>query len=270
MILILTPTLGESRFLAETVASVESLRVQKRHLLVAPADKMESLKKQFPGCEVVEDAGREGGLYGALNAGLRAAGTGWSWFTYINDDDVLGRDFERLAQTHTAGSGLRRISYGDVAMIDERGRRHGLISVEKSPGRFVPLLHAGVNPVSQLGMIFGRELLDDVGEFRPDWRLCGDQDFWLRALKSGYSFNYHAGEAGCFRLRSGQLSSDAARMREEMREVTLSHFPDRPPASEISSAVWRFRLRNAPRRLRRMLTTGLRSNAAMLSAGRDA
>ncbi|ATC62591.1 hypothetical protein CMV30_00595 [Nibricoccus aquaticus] len=268
MILILTPTLGESRFLAETVASVESLRIAKRHVLVAPEPKVQSLRKQFAGCEVVADAGREGGLYGALNAGLQAAGHGWDCFTYINDDDVLGGDFQGIAKAHTRCA-PRSISYGDVAMIDEDGKRHGLISVEKSSRRFVALLHAGINPVSQLGMVFGRDLVSECGGFRPEWRLCGDQEFWLRALKSGYSFNYFEGEVGCFRLRPGQLSADTARMQEEMRRVTLSHFPERPSALDIFSATWKFRLGNMPRRIRRMLATGFRSNAAMLSAGRS-
>ena len=264
MILVLTPTLGTSAFIEETCASVAAVMLPKRHVLVCPEAKIAELRARFPACEVVADAGREGGLYGALNAGLAAAGA-WDWFTYINDDDTLGRDFATFAERHMRADNERVIGYGDVSLRDEARRRLGVMSVEKNPARFVPLLDAGVSPVSQQGMLFSRAVVDALGGYRPQWRLCGDQDFWLRALKAGFAFQHFNGEVGCFRVRAGQLSGDVGRVEVEMAAITREQFPEPTTAGKKRAARVAFRARNLRRIAARVSRTGWKTNAELLA-----
>jgi glycosyltransferase involved in cell wall biosynthesis len=264
-LLVITPTLGMSPFLQETRASVAALTMPHRHLLVCPREKMDELRGRFPMCEIVEDAGREGGLYGALNAGIRRAAGDWEWFTFINDDDRLGPGFPRYAAAHIRDGNVDVVGYGDVRMLDESGQNLGLMSVERAASRFVPLLDGGISPVSQQGMIFSRRLVEELGGYHAQWRLCGDQDFWVRALRAGFRFRYYPQEVGAFRIRQGQLSSDGARVREEMDAITRKHFPKRTPWLERTHVRWRFRARNGFRIASRLLRPGGKRNAELLS-----
>ena len=63
---------------------------------------------------MVADAGKEGGLYGALNAGLAATvETPWDWYTYINDDDLLSLGFGEMMTRHDARGDLATVAYGE-------------------------------------------------------------------------------------------------------------------------------------------------------------
>src|ERR1035437_5874504 len=88
-VLIVTPTLADSPFLDATVQSVREQTFAFIHVLAVPAHQVEPVRRRYPHATVVPDAGRAGGIYGALNAALDAAPPGWAWFTYINDDDLL-------------------------------------------------------------------------------------------------------------------------------------------------------------------------------------
>ena len=266
-LLVITPTLGTSRFLEETCASVSAISIPHRHLLVCPRGEMERLKHRFSTCEVAVDGGVEGGLYGALNAGLQAAGEDWEWFTTINDDDRLGCDFSRCAEAHFNAGDERSAGFGDVRLLDEVGRNLGTMSVERDARQWVSLLDAGISPVSQQGMLFSRRVANDLSGYEPRWRLCGDQDFWLRALRADVTFRYYAGEMGCFRIRRGQLSGDLRGVRDEMAAITREHFPQVTPLPVRAVAWWRFRLRNGLRvGIRTILSRG-KSNARLLASG---
>src|SRR4051812_6367293 len=90
-LLVVTPTLGESPFLDQTVASIEAQPLHIEHVIATPGRKVAELAARYPDATVVADAGRLGGIYGAINAGIQAASAKfkWDWFTYINDDDTL-------------------------------------------------------------------------------------------------------------------------------------------------------------------------------------
>ena len=77
VILVVTPTLGESAFLDHTVAAVAALPLSVRHVLSVPAHLVESLQARYPGTSVVADAGRKGGIYGALNVTLSLVPKDW-------------------------------------------------------------------------------------------------------------------------------------------------------------------------------------------------
>ncbi len=258
-VLILTPTLGVSPYLEETVHSVRACRAVANihHILVAPAARLDELKERFPECETAADQGKEGGIYGALNAGLSAAGEGWDWFTYINDDDALdAAGFSRLLEKHCQLQNAATVAYGDILNIDAGGRSLGRMTIEANPRRIPALLQGGISPLGQQGMLFARETVRALGKYRLDFRLCADLDFWARALAGGHRFVYYPWTVGRFRIQPGQLSGDVSLTRREQDRVTHENFPAPVGATARRLASWKYRLCNAPRYLERWRAVG--------------
>ena len=117
-LLVVTPTLGESPFLDQTVASIEAQPLHIRHVISTPGRKVAELAARYPHALVVPDAGRLGGIYGAINAGIQAAKFKWDWFTYINDDDTLLPGFGLVILQNLRDPSPSPVVYGDVELID--------------------------------------------------------------------------------------------------------------------------------------------------------
>jgi hypothetical protein len=267
-LLVVTPTLGLSEYLDDAVRSVTALSFPVRHVLSAPRHVLESLRQRFPHALVVEDAGKQGAIYGAINAAIGTAPPDWSWFTYINDDDLLAQDFERMFLQHLARPKPEPVTYGNVRLIDERGAGIGFLTTERTP-RFIPaVLHAGISPLNQQGMLFRRDVVEALGGFDLKYRLCADLDFWARAMAAGFAFRHYPLEVGRFRLRRGQLSGNVALTRREQDEITHRAFPHMSRARRLF-AKWRYRFFNLPRYFARSRTVGWKTSDQLLEAGKE-
>jgi hypothetical protein len=251
VLLVVTPTLGESAFLDQTVAAVAALPLSIRHVLSVPFPRVEQLQARYPGTQVIADAGRKGGIYGALNVALSLVPKGWDWFTYINDDDLLLPGFGAMTRAHVVRPDPEPVTYGNVEMIDEAGRRLGLITVEPD-ARWIPaLLQQDISPLMQQGMLFHHECVARLQGFDTRYSLCADLDFWLRACAAGERFRYYPEAVAQFRLRSGQLSGNTNLTVSEQRHIVARHLPARLPAWRRHFATLRYRLHNLPRYLER-------------------
>ncbi len=269
-LLVVLPTLGRSQYLHAAAASIRELGFAGMQLVMAcPAERVEELGARFPDFKVVADAGPDGGLYGAINAGLAAARPGWEWFTYLNDDDLLTPAFAETARQHCRVENTNVVAYGDIQLIDRGSRSLGHMTVEKNPYRFRALLQGGISPVGQQGMLFSEPAVRTLGGYRPEIRLCGDLDFWARAYAAGYGFRHYNATVGQFRLQPGQLSGNVAVTKREQDEITGRCFPD--AASPLERWVVRtaFRLRNAGRYVGRWRAVGgwRRSNELLEMGG---
>ncbi len=264
-LLVVTPTLGESVFLEQTLASVAALPVPVLHVLSVPAAKVTLLQARYPHLKVVPDAGKAGAIYGAINAALFAVGReDYGWFTYINDDDVLCPGFGEVVKKHFARANPEPVTYGDVELIDDEGTRTGMITVESNPRWFPPLLQSGISPLMQQGMLFRRDVVEQLREFDTSYRLCADLDFWLRAYASGRKFRYYPVTVAQFRLRSGQLSGNTVLTMREQDEIVARHCPERTSSLQRKVARFRYRLHNLPRYFERVRHRGLRTSYELL------
>jgi len=267
-LLIITPTLGVSRHLEETVRSITSLRIPFLHLLCCPQPVVTKLQDRYPHAVVVADAGPEAGLYGALNIALRAADKeDWQWFTYINDDDALALDFSDVARDHLAQANPEPVVYGDVRMIDEEGGMVFLLTTEPSPRYLPALLRGGISALNQQGMLFRRDVVRELVEFDIRYRICADLDFWARALAAGHRFRYYSTEMGRFRVRRGQLSGDVRLTRREHDEIARRLFPEAGGLLRRFLVKLRYRVRNLSRYLARGRTVGWVSSNTILAGG---
>lgn len=213
-LLVITPTLGRSEWLNDTVASVRRNAPGASHVLVAPPERGEELKAAFPDVVVRPERDRAG-MYAAVNDAV-AAESEWSAVAYLNDDDVLLPGFERVLRWAGAASG---IVYGRVRLIDGRGRRLGAIAVSHFPRLNRSLYAQRLEPVAQQGTVFSRAVWQQLGGFDPEFRRCGDSELLARACVSGIPARYCAAEVAAFRLTAAQLSKDRAAMDLERRRV---------------------------------------------------
>lgn len=268
-LLVVTPTLGESPHLDRTVASIEAQPLHLRHVISTPGRRVAELAARYPQALVVPDAGRLGGIYGAINAGIQAASAKfeWAWFTYINDDDTLLPGFGHAMLQNQRDPEPAPVLYGDVELIDEQGDRISCITTAENPDWIPALLHQGISPLMQQGMAFRRDVVDHLGGFDLRYRLCADLDFWLRAYATGERFRYAPERVAQFRLREGQLSSDTSVTRFEQDSIVARHLPGRSSALRRLCTRLQYRLYNLPRYVERFRTRGLRSSYALLQQG---
>ena len=263
-LLVVTPTLGDSRYLDQTVDSVRAQPLTIRHVLAVPAARVAALQERYPHTLVVPDVGKAGAIYGALNAALAQVPDGWDWFTYINDDDLLLPGFGEMARRHFDLAQPAPVTYGDVGLIDDDDRPLGRITVAPDP-RWIPaLLQQGISPVMQQGMLFHRDTVAWLRGFDLHYRLCADLDFWLRACAAGHRLRYYPVPVAQFRLRRGQLSGATALTEREQEEIVQRLYPARLPAWQRQATRLRYRLHNLPRYLERFRARGIRTSYEML------
>lgn len=214
-LLVVTPTLGVSPWLDDTVASVARLSGDVIHVLVTPVGKVAGLAARYPRVRVVAEPGQ--GMYAAINAGL-AAVPDWDAFTYINDDDLLLPRFAHVAAW--VGAGRAEVAYGGVRLIGTQGRRLGSIPISAVPSLNRLLYAQRIEPVYQHGTVFSRKLVDRIGPFDESFRFCGDSEFIARACVAGATFAcVTLRSVAAFRLRAGQLTKDLPVMQIESDRV---------------------------------------------------
>jgi hypothetical protein len=234
-ILVVTPTLGTSPWLAETVASVAVHSPAGGHVLVAPAAAVATLATQFPHVMVVPEPESRRGMYAAINAGLSAVAE-WDAFTYLNDDDFLLPRFAAVARAAEAAGDRPLLAYGRVRLVDVTGRRLGATPVSPWPRLNRTLYALRLEPVFQQGTVVTWAAWRQVGGFDEALRFCGDSEFLARVCMAGVPAVRIGGEVAAFRLRPGQFTQDRAAMVAERSRV------DAQLSLVASRHSWRLRL----------------------------
>lgn len=236
-LLVLTPTLGRGSFLAETIRSVRALPARVQHLLICPADAETAMRTLAPGARVVAQSGS--GLYVALNTGLAAAGDDWDAVTWINDDDVLCAEGVTTAMNWLETGPAIGVVYGRVGLMNDAGGRLGELPVARRPGDLPALLAGGIMPLAQPGTIIRGNVARQLGGFDAGYRLAGDLDYFVRALRAGAGFAFVSAEVARFRLRAGQLSKDEPAVAAEFARAVAGL-----PPGPFHAARRRFRWDN--------------------------
>jgi len=264
-ILVVTPTLGHSPYLDNCVETTKALNLNTVHVIACPEPMVGELQARFKDCRVIPDAGRQGGMYEAINVGLRDQGGECDWFTYINDDDELTPGFAEMYRAFATPENESKIAFGDVRYIDAASKSMGLMPTERTQSYFIPLLLSGITPLTQQGILAGPRVMKKIGFFDSSFRQIADLDFWVRCMMAGVEFHYHPIEVSRFRLHAGQLSSNRDQVNEEwiilmrrLEQIPVS------PARRLLSRL-RYRLQNVPRYIERVRTVGWTSSEGMIT-----
>jgi hypothetical protein len=209
---VITPTLGESPWLFDTVDSVARLEGRVRHRLVAPAAVCGKLRRRFPGLEVIEDDGR--GIYEAINLGCadlpeRAA------VCWLHDDDLLGGAgaLGVLAALERSGGA---VAYGKVRVISTSGRMLGWMPVARSGADVEALMGAGVVPLAQQGTWVRVGEMRRLGALTPPtgWRAMWTFSYGRRRRGCGLRMRRRRRRrTGCGRARSRRWGGSRRRRR---------------------------------------------------------
>jgi hypothetical protein len=192
---------------------------------------------------VVEES--TGGLYGAINQGVAAAGSGWTHFTYINDDDFLTPDFGPEFAAAAVGSRCD-FFWGACRYRKLDSGASGLFSLETRAHRLWPLFRAGVVAIPQQGTVVSEGLWRRCGPFDTTFRLNADMDFILRA-------SLHAEAPVCtpkvvseFSISPGQLSQNQELVRAENERILGKFAEVRVGVLYRLYCLLRFRVQNLP------------------------
>jgi hypothetical protein len=238
--LILTPTRGQSPWLAATVESVAAAAAPVRHIVICPPAEKTAVAAAAPRATVIAQSGE--GLYRALNDGLKAGGDDWDTFTWINDDDLLCPAGFAQARAMLADDPLLDVVFGRVGLIGSDGRDLGALPVAHHPDDLAALFVRGIMPLAQPGTLIRRKIAEKLGGLDESFRLAGDLDFFVRALGTGARFAFVDHEVARFRLTAAQLSRDEARGEAEKARA-LEGLRSAAPSGGLA-ALLRFRWAN--------------------------
>lgn len=260
-LLVITPTLGKSPWLDETVASVARDARKAIHVLVGPAKSESELERRYPHCKFIAEP-NVGGMYAAINAGLVSAATSeWNWFTYLNDDDRLEAGIGEALDLARSMNAANCVVYGDVRYIDAVGRDLGRMPIARASA-VSTLLAAGRAPFTQQGTLVSRALWESLGGFDTRWRLAADYDFWCRAAASRARFLRVSVTVASFRLHGAQLSANRAAMMAEIAAIQQLRAPGLR-LGVSAAAAWLERARSIPRLWERRRLAGVWTSRAL-------
>lgn len=232
--LVITPTLGESPYFDEAVASVRALGAEVCHRIVAPRSTGDRVRAAAPEAEWITDEGA--GVYAAIQrAGEDAAR--FAGVTWLNDDDrLIARG--TLVAWRAIGAGAD-VAYGRVGLMNARGEEMGELPVCRE-GRDLPaLLSRGIVALAQPGTWLSGARWAQLGGVDATYRLAGDLDLFWRAAQAGVCFEHVPALVARFRLRAGQLSQQERLGAEEKARVLRGARP-----ATAWGARWRFRAGN--------------------------
>ena len=238
-LLVITPTLGTSRWLDEAARSVAAVRGEIQHVMVCPPPVAADLGRRFPRVTIVGE--KRAGLYPAINQGL-AAVVDWEAFMWLNDDDVLEPDGLGAALAVLAAAPGPDVVYGRVGLMGAAGERLGALPVARRADDLRALLARGIVPLAQPGTVMRRTLVTRLGGLDESFRLAGDLDLFARALAAGGRFAWVDREVASFRLTAAQLSKDDATGAVEKLRALQALGPAGPAGGR--AALWRFRWAN--------------------------
>lgn len=259
--LVVTPSLVGGPFFERCIESVAANWPGAKHVVVTPNPEELSAACAPRGVTVIKETPGTKGMYGAINVGIDSGGSDWEWFTYINDDDELSPGFSKaLEACHLGGD----ILYGRVSIVDEKDQLIGLIPTCPFPRANRYVWTAGKSALMQQGMLVKREAVLALKGFDSRLRFAGDMDFFCRAELMGLRFRYVPAVVGAFRVRSGQLSAQKDRLRDEEEATRLMLGPKRGRVSwALASAL--MGITNLESYARHLMRFGIKRRSEMYS-----
>jgi hypothetical protein len=232
--IIITPTLGRSLYLPETVKYCKIHAPFARHVLCCPASECDRLRRLFPHCQVLAEPAGSRGVYAALNASLRATINESEWISYINDDDSLMPGFAKIYEKARQLTGPA-IIYGEVQMISGDSQLITRMAVARRRWHIGHYFRIGRVPFTQQGTIIATAVFKQLGLFDERYSLIADTDFFQRAFAARVPIHFVKAIAARYRIRPGQLSSDIPTQKRELAQMIALYPP--PTALWVSRSV---------------------------------
>ena len=243
LVSIVTPSLNRAGLLEQTIRSVMGQSYPRlEHIIVdgGSTDGTLDLLRQCEGSDKVRwISERDGGMYEAINKGLRLANG--EILAYLNSDDLYFPWAVEVVVDAFRRYPLADVVFGDAIRLDEL--RGGLVPLF-APA-FDPRMTAAGGSLVQPAVFFHRRLLDDIGPFDESFRYVADLDYWLRASR-GHRLQQVEEFLAVDRVHEGALSqARRLEMADEDRRMRRGHAAslNLPPGtamwSRLRSGLWR-------------------------------
>ena len=256
-ILVITPTLGVSPFLDETIQSVARFAGRASHVIVAPQAAVCGLEARYPGLVVITEGDPGGGIYGALAKAISSLGSGFDWFTWINDDDRLEPGFSVVNAAAEIATGVDVI-YANVRFIDKNGMYVSDVPVARSARLVRACVETGQIPFTQQGGLIRTSSYFRAGGFSADYRLAADTELFFRLIARGARTLHVDRLAASYRLVKGQLSGNTVLQHAEHDSILAKYAAKRNgPKRLLVKGIWE--LTHLTGRIRRIRKYGFRS-----------
>ena len=203
LVSIITPVYNGERYLEDSIRSVLAQDYPAvEHIVVdgGSRDATLDILKRYED-RIAWRSERDGGMYEAVNKGLRLARGEFA--LYLNSDDLLlPRGISTLVAALEADP-QAALAYGDYFQIDAKGREIGL--VQSRQVSFRDMLNWSLSIFTGT-MLFRRSLLREVGFFDDRLRFAADYEFCLRLASRGRRFIAVAEPVALYRIHDGQLT----------------------------------------------------------------
>ena len=200
LVTIVTPVLNGARFLRENLESVRGQDYPRvEHVVVDGGSTDGTLEILAGHPDVTWVTGRDGGMYDAINAGLRMAHG--SIVAYQNADDRYLPGAVSTAVRVFLERPDVDVVYGDFQCVDAEGRPLG--APRRSPP-FDPRALRRWNYIPPHSTFLRRRLVTGEGHWLdPALQYPGDWDWYLRLSAAGKRFQHVSAVLSEFRLHGG-------------------------------------------------------------------
>jgi glycosyltransferase involved in cell wall biosynthesis len=159
----------------------------------------------------------DGGLYDALNKGFaRATGDILAWLNA--DEQYLPGALDRVAGFFAANPGIDILA-GDFLVTGPAGH---LLAARRTMKPVWPLIAASYLYAFSCALFFRRRVWESGLRFDVSYRVVGDEDFVVRALRSGFRAAHIRAFLSAHTLRPGRLS-DTPLAGEERRRLKSAY-----------------------------------------------
>lgn len=178
---VVTPSLNQSGWLKLCVSSMADQEQRVQHIVQDAGSTDGTVAWIQSDSRVEACVEKDGGMYDAINRGLRRAQG--DILAYLNcDEQYLPGALDKVAGFFAAHPAVDMV-FGNIIMVDENGEYlcHRKVQAPR-------LLHTWTCHLSTLScaMFFRRRLIDPGGFlFNTDYRCGGDQEWMVRLLRSG-------------------------------------------------------------------------------------
>jgi glycosyltransferase involved in cell wall biosynthesis len=209
---VITPTLNAAEYLGPCAASVAQQRhdgVDVEHLIVDDGSEDGTLEiAEAAGCRVLQ--GRRRGLYDAMNAGSQAARG--AVVSVLGGDDLLLPGALKMVHERLQGSPSPWL-VGGLRWIDAAGSFLGYIGPPPAWMSVRAYAALGWSCIHHQSTFMRRTFLQDLGGFRPAYRVAGDYELLARALETS-AFDRVNRPLACFRRHGNNLSMSSGVVAE--------------------------------------------------------
>lgn len=220
---VVTPSFNQGSFIEETIRSVLLQGYPNLEYIVmdgGSTDETLEILSKYKFYINHLHVGPDGGQGAAIRAGFeRATGEILGW---LNSDDMyLPNALIRVAFFFTSHPKHAFVA-GDVRLIDERSRPHGILKAVRS--QLFLIKNTGGHGWWQPGTFWRREAYQISGGIDPTLSFCMDRDLFIRICSLGRSACIPGMPIAAFRIHQQQKSQTIKEVFYREHELLLSRY----------------------------------------------